>query len=120
MLKLVLRQENRWDSTFRMVKQFIALLPHIDRNIYGAAVPSATEVRKIEMLLEGIGAFAYVSKFLQSDGVTVSTVCDCFDLLIDAYPGSVEYLATDAQIVKSTICESACVKVARQENLQPT
>ncbi|RLN50582.1 hypothetical protein BBJ28_00023088 [Nothophytophthora sp. Chile5] len=115
-LRLVLRQDTRWSSTFAMVKRYFELKVYLDDDDddegLTAVMPSRREEKQTKVILDNLKMFESTSKKLQSaDDITLLNVRDLFYALIAQKPEVAHYLDAEAAIVKSVDFERACVSV---------
>ncbi|ETM42454.1 hypothetical protein L914_11892 [Phytophthora nicotianae] len=112
-LRSVLRQDTRKGSTFKMLHHYFNLLEFIDRDDENLAefIPSASENKKLKVLLTTLELIQSVSMQLQPDGVTLWEVCVLFDALLKEMSALKRYLGATGSIVASPDFESACVKI---------
>ncbi|KAE9050056.1 hypothetical protein PR001_g2739 [Phytophthora rubi] len=112
----------RWSGCYRMPQRFEDFRPdlrhfqddsEVDRDLPADAeaddirrvpfvdrIPSMSEQRKISELLDDMNAFDVVTGNLQCHDMTVATVRDIFDIVLDDYDNMEKYLAPDADIVE--------------------
>eukprot|EP00644_Phytophthora_capsici_P018605 jgi/Phyca11/128089/e_gw1.73.133.1 len=110
-LRPVLRQDTRWGSTFKMLHRYFDLLEYIDRADENLAefIPSASENKKLKVLLSALERVQSVSLQLQSDGVMLWEVRVLFVALLKDMPALKRYLGATGAIVASPDFESACL-----------
>ncbi|OWZ23822.1 hypothetical protein PHMEG_0001232 [Phytophthora megakarya] len=125
--------ELRWSGCYRMLQRFEDFRPYlhhfrddcaVDRDLpddvseddirrvaFVDLIRSVSEQRKIAGLLDEMTAFDVITGKLQRNDMTVATVRDIFDIVLDDYDGMEKYLAPDADIVESGVFESGLAKI---------
>ena len=104
-LRLILKNETRWSSTFELIQSYFELKEYID--VYDEDdqdfIPSAAEDTRIRALSNTLKDFESVSKHLQKDTVQISDARALFDSLLEQFPELQHYLGLSLSTEQSTV-----------------
>ncbi|EGZ21988.1 hypothetical protein PHYSODRAFT_490553, partial [Phytophthora sojae] len=102
----------RWSSTFTMLEQYVRIRDEIKRvdAVYDL-VPKPAAHRRIVALTETLKTINSVCKKLQEDTLSIGAVRVRFDKMAEMFPITSSLLSPDANIIHSSVFESAVVKV---------
>ncbi|ETL86422.1 hypothetical protein L917_14143, partial [Phytophthora nicotianae] len=114
-LRLVIRQDTHWSSTFGMLKRYFQLLELLDAedDDIMEVLPSPTSNKRLRALFKELKSVESVAKALQGRDVDLLDVRQWFDELIALKPQFETHLGSRAEIVHSPDFESGCVRVLR-------
>ncbi|GMF46637.1 unnamed protein product [Phytophthora fragariaefolia] len=108
-----MEDDTRWGSTFKMLSRYFIFLEFIDRDdeTLFNFIPTASENKKLKVLLEILTWIQSVSLTLQKEDLKLWEVRALFDTLLKQKPELKRYLGAGGSIVANPDFEAACVKI---------
>ena len=107
---------SRWSSAFEMMHRYIRIrefLALIDSSIINEMMLTVAENRRVEVLVEILKWFEFVTKALQNDTTSVSDLRAIFATIIEKNPWVLPRLSSNARIVHCPRFESDIFKLQR-------
>lgn len=117
-LKAILAFPTRWGSYHAMVKRYLEIrefLPSLDIPSVEDAIPSPSETRKLQEILQVFDDLQAVNLSLQKRDTTMAMVRCYFDTVVEDFPELDDRLAFDAEIVGSVDFETAIVLIQQEK-----
>jgi len=114
----VIRNDTRWSSTFNMIQCYLRIrsyIEKIDDDEVLEYLPTISQFKTLEQLMEHLKAFESVTKALQLDGLDLAEARALFDGIVVKYPSMENYLSPRAEIVHSPEFENGVVKILNNE-----
>ncbi len=99
----------RWSSTSEMLKRLLELweyLPLIDDDDVAKLIPTLTQYRRIEKLIEKYNEMNSVTLALQRESINLADARSLLDIVSKEYPNMKDRLACDAKIVADPCFET--------------